>query len=253
MPVALAVCLLVVAPSVASAQSSAAPLATVISQDGLHLRSAPTTSATILTTIPFASVVTLTGSPTPDNWYPITYGNLAGWSLGDYLTSGAVDPAIAQTAPPLSVTAATALGPSAAAPPSPPALSADMLTPPAAPSVSTGAAIVPAGASNNSILPAGPSYSATATYYGVDDSIPAGQLMACGAPFDPMNAQATATNDWPCGTRLRVTAQDGTSIVVTVTDHGEYPAHWLDLTYAAFGQLADHATGRLTVTVTPLQ
>ena len=73
--------------------------------------------------------------------------------------------------------------------------------------------------------------------------------MACGAPFNPMDAGAAATNDWPCGTRLHVTGPDGRSIDVTVTDHGQYPSHWIDLTYAAFGKLADHKIGTMQVTV----
>lgn len=99
----------------------------------------------------------------------------------------------------------------------------------------------------------GASYAATATYYGVDDTNKLGQMMACGAPFNPMDDSAAATNDWPCGTHLHVTGPDGRSIVVAVVDHGQYPAHWLDLTYAGFGKLADHAAGNIKVTVAVLQ
>lgn len=223
----------------AIAQQAAPSLATVISNDGLNLRGAPTTVSPIIATIPFASVVTLTGAPTPDNWYPLSFGSLSGWSLGDYLTGGAVDPLLALTAPPLSrQTSAPAWSTTSGA-------GGPSLVPPVSPPAATTAG------SQNAVIttPLGPPYQATATYYGVDDGAVAGQIMACGAPFNPYDAGAAATNDWPCGTHLHVTGPDGRSITVTVTDHGAYPAHWIDLTYAAFGLLANHAIGTMQVTI----
>ena len=73
--------------------------------------------------------------------------------------------------------------------------------------------------------------------------------MFCGAPFDPTNIHSAATNDWPCGTKLHVTNASGKSVDVVVADHGAYPQHWIDLTYAGFALLADHSTGEISVTV----
>lgn len=215
---AFAFCLLTLsAPATTSAQAPAgAASATVIAPDGVNLRAGPTTASPILATIPFASIVALHGPPTPDHWYPIRYGALSGWSLGDFLAAGQLDPLTAQSAPSLT-SGATPMAFSVAAP-APTAVAA-------------------------------PAYSATASYYGIDDAATAGRPMACGGLFDPWDSAAVSTNDWPCGTRLRVTGPDGHSIDVTVTDHGQYPSHWLDLTYAAFARLADHRVGTISVSV----
>lgn len=230
--------------------ASTSTLATVTSPDGLNLRAAATTTSSVLTTIPFASVVTITAAPTSDNWYPISFGSTSGWAKGDYLTAGSVDPAKAQAAPPLSANAgtSTASGSSAVSSASPASGTASA----ASVTTSSGSTAVAtlAGADQATT---GASYSATATYYGIDDATKPGQMMACGAPFNPMDDSSAATNDWPCGTHLRITGPDGRSILVTVADHGQYPAHWLDLTYAGFGKLADHSVGNIKVTVTVLQ
>jgi uncharacterized protein YgiM (DUF1202 family) len=76
-------------------------LATVTSSDGLNLRAGPSGQAQVVTVIPFASVVTLTGQSTSDGWYPVTFGSSSGWADGQYLTQGSVDPNTAQNAPPL--------------------------------------------------------------------------------------------------------------------------------------------------------
>jgi uncharacterized protein YgiM (DUF1202 family) len=57
--------------------------ATVI--DGaLNLRSGPSYSAGIITTMPGNSRVTVTGG-SQNGFYPVTYGSTSGWALGDYL------------------------------------------------------------------------------------------------------------------------------------------------------------------------
>ena len=239
LPAALLIlCLGSASPVAVTAQSTGAALATIISPDGLNLRSGPNTSSSVLSTIPAGSVVTLTGVPTPDNWFPVSFGTLSGWALGDYLSAGEIDPVNMPSAPALTVALAASLNLG----PAPAFIGGVLLAPPAAPPAPAEAAAAPSATT----------YSATASYYGIDDGAVAGQIMACGAPFDPMNAQAAATNDWPCGTQLRVTGPGGNSIVVTVTDRGQYPSHWLDLTYAAFGKLADHTLGTIHVSVTVL-
>jgi len=74
-----------------------------------------------------------------------------------------------------------------------------------------------------------------------------GRPMANGKPFDP-DAFTTASWDHPLGTRLRVTASNGNTVTVVVTDRG--PAkrllaqgRVLDLSKAAFTKLADPRVG----------
>ena len=87
-----------------------------------------------------------------------------------------------------------------------------------------------------------------ATWYG--DGFQ-GQTMSNGYPFDMYDPSTTAANVYPMGTWLRVTRlSTGKSIVVRVTDRGgfRYP-NICDLSYAAFSQLADPATGVIGVKV----
>jgi len=256
----------------ATAQSLTFPSpATVISQDGVNLRYLASTTSPSLQVLPFGTVVTIEGLPTSDNWYPIEFGAMYGWTLGDYLTAGALDPTTAAAAAPL--TGSHVSGPTS----SNASLHATPLLPPPAPSGQTPSLnSAPAGGpppppGQPAALNSGPSggpppppptpgggpgsgsptsaYQATATYYGVDDSAQPGQAMACGAAFDPSNAHAAATNDWPCGTKLHISYGAGKSVDVVVADHGAYPSHWIDLSYAGFAQLADHSLGEITVTV----
>lgn len=74
----------------ASAQYFNAPVETPTTQYGtttnnLNLRSAAGTSNDILTVIPKAGSVTITG-PESNGWYPVTYNGQSGWVSGKYLT-----------------------------------------------------------------------------------------------------------------------------------------------------------------------
>lgn len=80
----LGVVLLRVVPS--SAQTSTT--ATVVPSDGLNLRAEANTQATIVTAIPAGATVTITGSPSSDGWYPVTYAGSSGWVDGAYLALG---------------------------------------------------------------------------------------------------------------------------------------------------------------------
>ena len=95
-------------------------------------------------------------------------------------------------------------------------------------------------------------HASTASWYGKEL---AGRPMANGKPFDP-TAWTCACWDYPLGTRLVVTS-GSYSIIVTVTDRG--PAKRLvargrviDLSQAAFAQLADPKQGIIEVTVSKL-
>jgi rare lipoprotein A len=75
--------------------------------------------------------------------------------------------------------------------------------------------------------------------------------MANGEPYDMGNPGTAASNQFPLGTRLKVTrVVTGRSIVVRVTDRGVFePPLLVDLSYAAFASLADPDDGRIRVIV----
>lgn len=50
----------------------------------LNLRSGPGTGSPILRLIPKNSTVTVTGPPTADGWYPVSYGGVTGYSKASY-------------------------------------------------------------------------------------------------------------------------------------------------------------------------
>ena len=86
----------------------------------------------------------------------------------------------------------------------------------------------------------------TATYY---STRLAGRRMANGRPYNPGHLVA-AHPSYPIGTRLRVTnRKTGRSVVVTVSDRCRCS---LDLSSAAFRQIANKKHGRVNVAVTPL-
>jgi len=86
-----------------------------------------------------------------------------------------------------------------------------------------------------------------ATWYGGVDGFGPEDTMADGSQFNPNDPTIAAANSWPLGTWLRVCHQ-GRCIEVQVRDHGAF-GHALDLSYAAFSQLAPPSTGVITVTV----
>jgi rare lipoprotein A len=90
-----------------------------------------------------------------------------------------------------------------------------------------------------------------ATWYGSDFQ---GRLMSDGQPYDMNNPATTASNAYPMGTWLKVTRlSTGSSIIVQVTDRGafQYP-DIVDLSYAAFSELATPSTGVIRVRVEPV-
>lgn len=85
-----------------------------------------------------------------------------------------------------------------------------------------------------------------ATWYGAEGEIPPGSFTASGEIFD-RNAMTAASNTIPFGTKVKVTYQ-GKSVVVKVNDRGGFQAPVvLDLTWAAFGQIANHDLGKIDV------
>ncbi|CAL8093106.1 unnamed protein product [Orchesella dallaii] len=82
------------------------------------------------------------------------------------------------------------------------------------------------------------------SWYGADGQIPPGHPTACGEGFDRY-ALKVAHKTLPCGTRLRVrNTQNGQTVDVVVNDRGPFVAgRILDLTYQAFGHIADRNLG----------
>jgi len=101
-PLILLACALVLR---GGAAASGAGVVTVTSPDGVNLRDTPTTSGNVLAIVPLGTVLGLTGDPTTDLWYPVSYGNQNGWVYGAYLTPGQVNPNTAASAPPLAANA----------------------------------------------------------------------------------------------------------------------------------------------------
>ncbi len=86
-----------------------------------------------------------------------------------------------------------------------------------------------------------------ATWYGVIDGFGPEDTMADGSQFDPTDPTIVASNRWPLGSWLRVCLGNH-CIEVQVRDRGAF-THTLDLSYAAFSQLAPPGTGVIAVTI----
>lgn len=75
-----------------------------------------------------------------------------------------------------------------------------------------------------------------------------GRRTACGERYDPAELTA-AHRTLPCGTRLRV-SHDGRSVEVTITDRGPFiKGRLLDLSRAAFAELAPPGEGLVRVRI----
>ncbi|MCL5074562.1 MAG: septal ring lytic transglycosylase RlpA family protein [Chloroflexi bacterium] len=87
-----------------------------------------------------------------------------------------------------------------------------------------------------------------ATWYGANFH---GRIMRNGAIYNMYDPTTTACNVFPLGSQLKVTSLDtGKSINVRVTDTGAFrPPIIVDLSWAAFAQLADPRLGILNVIV----
>lgn len=86
----------------------------------------------------------------------------------------------------------------------------------------------------------------TTTFYGLNDNTH-GQITANGERFDAY--RWTAAHPYlPMGSKIRVTNQDnGKQVIVRVNDRGPYSHADLDLSYAAFAQIASVKKGNATV------
>ena len=128
-------------------------------------------------------------------------------------------------------------------------LAAASVAPQAAGTPPTGAGVSPTEGAAAAPRVIGASVPAVITY--IDLALEGGP-MACGGRYqgeDPTIAAATA---WPCGTKLRV-CHGAACVVVTVQDTGHMGANWVDLSAAAFRQLAPLAEVTVMGTVEVLR
>jgi len=86
--------------------------------------------------------------------------------------------------------------------------------------------------------------SGRATWYGPGFH---GQVMANGEVFDMHDPAVAASNQWPLGTRLKVSHR-GRTVEVVVKDRGAF-GHELDLSRAAFETLAPLGRGIIEVEI----
>ncbi len=89
------------------------------------------------------------------------------------------------------------------------------------------------------------------TWYGGVDGFGPEDIMADGSYFNPDDPTITAANRWPLGTWLKVCLGDR-CIGVQVRDTGAF-THALDLSHAAFSQLAPPSIGVIAVTISKLK
>lgn len=88
----------------------------------------------------------------------------------------------------------------------------------------------------------------TATYYG--NTYKTVRHTANGDVFNKNAMTCAAPKHYKFGTMLEVTnVNNGKSVTVKVTDRGGFGNNVIDLTYGAFGKIANHSSGRIKVNV----
>jgi uncharacterized protein YraI len=278
-PRAARLALLAIIPALALAAASPWPagadaVATVIPPEGLFLRAAPGTQYQSLDLAPGGTKVALVGPENAAGWYPTVYKGKRGWMRGEFLDTGGDAAAMTRRA-----TVRTSEGTSLQAEPHAAAVRLATVAQSAAVTVSartttdgwvlvahaglSGWVVVehlviegapppaPLGSTLGTPAPLvspvvpGTAVNATITYY--HPSLEGGGL-ACGGRYRAEDPTIAAATSWPCGTRLKV-CRSAACIVVTVQDSGHMGPNWVDLSSAAFRQLAPLADMLVTGTV----
>jgi uncharacterized protein YraI len=266
---ALLIIPLVVLAAASSVRADA--VATVLPPDGLNLRAAPGTQYPTMDLVPGGTRLALTGDKNDDGWYPAVYKTKRGWVKAEFVDASGDAASITRRA---TVTAAAGVNLR-----SEPHTSAERLGGMTAGTVLTvsvhttsdgwvmvahegqtgwvsaeelrfdnGPAGTPSATPARSPAPAaagGGPVRATFTYY--HHSLEGG-AMACGGRYRAEDPTIAAATSWPCGTRLRV-CRNANCITVTVQDTGHLGPNWVDLSAAAFRQLAPISEALITGTV----
>lgn len=85
-----------------------------------------------------------------------------------------------------------------------------------------------------------------ASHYGIGDGY-GGKRTASGERMNP-HAMTAAHKTLPFGTRVRVTAQNGKSVIVRINDRGPFVrGRCIDLSHDAFRAMAPGGTARVSV------
>ncbi|MGE0544351.1 MAG: SH3 domain-containing protein [Dehalococcoidia bacterium] len=265
---ALLIIPLVVLAAASSVRADA--VATVLPSDGLYLRAAPGIQYPTMDLIPGGTRLALTDDKNDDGWYPAVYKAKRGWVKAEFL-----DVSGDATAMTRSATVGASAGVNLRSEPHTSAERLDGLTAGTVLTVSVqttsdGWVMVahagqtgwvsaeelrfdngPAGSPPTATSSPAPAVAgrgpvrATFTYY--HHSLEGGP-MACGGRYRAEDPTIAAATSWPCGTRLRV-CRNANCITVTVQDTGHLGPNWVDLSAAAFRQLAPISEALVTGTV----
>lgn len=254
------------AASLAQAQG----IATVMPPDGLNLRAAPGTQYPVLDLIPGGTRIGLTGAVSEAGWYPVVYQGKRGWVRGEFIdlppdaaaltrraivrsSEGAVlrdEPyaggvRVGQAANGAVVTASvrgTSDGWLLVAHAGQTGwMAAELLQIEGELALARPGA-TPLASIMSAVAPGTTTVRSTITYY--HPSLEGG-AMACGGRYRMDDPTIAAATSWPCGTRLRV-CYNANCVVVTVQDTGHLGPNWVDLSTAAFRQLAPLAEMLIT-------
>ncbi len=267
-PRAARLALLIIPLVVFAAASSvrAEAVATVLPPDGLNLRAAPGTQYPTMDLVPGGTRLALTGDKNDDGWYPAVYKTKRGWVKAEFVDVSGDAVSITRRATVRAAegvnlrsephTAADRLG----------GMTAGTTLTVSVHTTSDGWVLVAHGGQTGWVAaeelqfdtaPAAPSPSpapaaagsgpvrATFTYY--HPSLE-GEPMACGGRYRAEDPTIAAATSWPCGTRLRV-CRNANCVTVTVQDTGHLGPNWVDLSAAAFRQLAPLPESLITGTV----
>lgn len=256
-------------------------VATVVPPDGLNLRAGPGTDTPIVTLIPGAARVALTGPKTEGGWYPATYQERRGFVRAEFLevpadagqtprraTVRAADGVVLRDLPApggelVTVAAPTTLLTVGARATSDgwllaahagftgwlrvEAVAVEEGAPPTAPAVAPSAPRLsdPTPVPSPAAIAGAGAVRATITYY--HPSLEGGR-MRCGGIYRSEDTTIAAATSWPCGTRLRV-CRNAACVTVTVQDTGLMGPNWVDLSASAFRQLGSLPEGMIFGTV----
>jgi uncharacterized protein YgiM (DUF1202 family) len=246
-------------------------VATVLPPDGLNLRAAPGTQYPTLDLVPGGTRLALIGDKNGDGWYPAVYKAKRGWVKAEFVDVSGDAASMSRRA-----TVRAAAGVNLRSEPHTTAqrlggMRAGTVLTVSIRTTSDGWVLVayngqtgwvsaaalrfdsgPSGpttaTSTRSPAPAvsgGGPVRATFSYY--HPSLEGG-TMACGGRYRSEDPTIAAATSWPCGTRLRV-CRNANCVTVTVQDTGHLGPNWVDLSAAAFRQLAPLPEGLITGTV----
>lgn len=143
-----------------------------VSSDALNIRSAPSSSANVLTSVPKGTTVQVTGAPV-NNWLPIQLNGLSGWMNSSYLATAASTADLTASPGPSSLRSSGPLSAAMFGNPTPGT--------PAGPEAGLAVAVVPSSAKGKFIWPVA-SRRITTTFKEIHQAVDVDQFPAGGNP-----------------------------------------------------------------------